>query len=322
MFFVVAAILTIILTPFIFHMLHLRWLIKNNKDFKPRGKIKVPYLVIFGTLGYPYDNGIDMKSNLEYIKKEASPYVKKVFVYTSKDLDPVYTKDIGCGKYPDQMIKVHCNGSKHSYWRWKSRVIWEALSQINDGEILLYMDCNVQKYPHLKMHLDKIPETCQKILSISKSDIGATTTFVGIRNWSFVKNGNWDHHVTADKIVFRKSKLSLDFVSTWHRLCMTGLILPPIKQDIWMISHLHDQAVFNILIGVMKNLKVIPIDWPNLTIYPHGIFGPDNIIKGRCSPFFGFYLFIYAAWSNIMRDYLPCFLEERYTRCEHYMCIR
>lgn len=301
--------------PFIMHMgivlfEYLRNLLLYQRYFSEK-----VYLVTFGTLGPPYDNGINLLKELSLLYEKYFWHTKEIFIFTPIDLDPYYTKKMKCLKTADQKVKLHCDGAKHSYWKWKPQVILKALENLKEGEILFYTDSNISKYPHKFKNPEMISEACAKLLDISGTDISASCNFMGSRNFNFVKDGDLHPHVFIDRIVVRKSSWSVEFIKKWSELCDTDLILPPENDSSGLIIHLHDQAVFNSLVSQYKRSGMIPVNWPNNYTFPPGRFQWDNIIPSIPSPLSQPYIYCQALWIHFLRTFSPQYLNSKYKPC-------
>jgi len=234
-----------------------------------------------------------MKKSLQRVEKQVreSNFFDKIFIYDENDLDPGFRE-----YFKDKLVK----GSRgYGYWVWKPQIILQTLKQMQEGDVLLYMDagCHFNKNGLERMnyyfeqvinspagilafHVDKRPTADPNLEALydgiekflTKGDL---FDFFGVRNnTDIVDTGQ----IMATAIIFKKCKQSEKFVTDWLNVFRHNFNLinnsPSISPNfIGFIEHRHDQSVLSILCK-LRNVPTISayetwqIDWKKLDKYP------------------------------------------------------
>ena len=149
---------------------------------------------------------------------------------------------------------INNNKRGYGYWLWKPYIIAQMMEQMNDGDILLYLDCgceiNVKEKDYLLEFIDKVKT--DKIL-------GSLTQLE--RNWNKMDlveklEMNKDIYLNTSQraatgILFYVSNETRQFVNHWYELCCdyhniddTSSIHINLS---CFIEHRHDQSVYSLL---------------------------------------------------------------------------
>ena len=108
-----------------------------------RGKL---YLLSFCSEGPPADSGEDLSGNVNNIKTLLSDFFDDIFIYSPSSLKECDGSQDFCnvqeGVFPLNP-GIHANGCGD----FKSFLIDRKLSEMDEGDILFYHDCNFHKYP-------------------------------------------------------------------------------------------------------------------------------------------------------------------------------
>jgi hypothetical protein len=103
------------------------------------------YFLSLCTEGFPHDEGYDITKSAHEIKKYLSPYFEEIFIYTPRTLKEIPGSENFCnpqeGEFPlnPGLNKLGCGD-------FKSFLIDYTLSNIPENSVLIYHDCNFEKY--------------------------------------------------------------------------------------------------------------------------------------------------------------------------------
>jgi hypothetical protein len=161
---------------------------------------------------------------------------------------------------------------------------------MNDGDILVYHDCNIVRYPFFQLDSNHFKDN---VKSLFNSSLDVIIPFENpynhdlrcknyVKNEIFKKVGKENDYyknfplLHANRIFIRKSKLSENFILNWLKLCKTDLILPEINENIkW---HTHDQAIVTVLYRKYIEMGFFDENAPNLYI-KNDLFTKNNILR-------------------------------------------
>ena len=235
-------------------------------------------LISFFTIGPPFDNAKDFKVIAENFRCKFSKYFDKLKLYNTIDFinDTFFIENIinyippnlsSSLPYPQE----HNRGIKHAYWRWKPYIIAKALSEINCGEVLIYQDINVERYPHFLIDIENYKENVDYLFNKLSNDVLVATEDINLHCEKHVKSeifeeiglNNNDYRkfplLHANRIFIRKSNLSVLFINEWLNYCKTDLILPENSKQPSLKWSTHDQAILTVLykkyiqLGIFNN---------------------------------------------------------------------
>lgn len=163
------------------------------------------------------------------------------------------------------------------FWLWKPYYINEALKQINDGDLLFYVDA-------ASVFIDD-PEAIFKIAGESEQgiipfDTRPLTNRQFCRRDAFINLGcdtekYWNSwHVIATMIVIKKTVFAVSFISEWLQACQNPFSIVNNNNSVdfktkneellGFIDHRSDQSIFSILVA-KHNLETYrnPCIWGN-----------------------------------------------------------
>lgn len=141
------------------------------------------------------------------------------------------------------------------YWLWKPYIILEALKSVAEGDIVVYSDSGIEIIAPLDPLLTICQDQAPVLLFGNGDDDNATWTkrdcfmLMGCDQESFWKSPQCD----AAFCLFRRSDLTMQFVSEWLGYCRDPRILTDIhntsgKRDLPdFIAHRRDQSVISLL---------------------------------------------------------------------------
>jgi hypothetical protein len=240
------------------------------------------HYVTFCSEGEPYDKAI----NLSNSKKILIDTLQNTNIKTSF-YSPRMLIESGYGEY----VKEHENSGLVSanpktnlvgFLAWKPLIMLLELEKMNNGDILIYRDCNCEKYGVLK-DFDDFENNINEILDIVNFDF-----FIGRENMEFtignfcksdvIKELAINEEFTrkfplliANCIICRKSDISIEILNEWRKYCLVDKYVNGEQNgELYPEFHWHtsEQVVLCILISnyVYEGKYNIPKNYPNLIL--------------------------------------------------------
>ena len=193
----------------------------------------------------------------ERIKREAEEmgvFNGKIRIYTPEDLSPEFTKPLA------ETLKEYRGGG---YWLWKPYIIKDMLQQLNQDDILLYVDCGCTLQPKGAQRIKEYAEMISK--ASGKSILGMELPF---KESLWTSSAIFDHfgvtpederwnsnQILTGTHMYRKCKESLDFIDAWLDIAMNHPRLftdddneESKRRFPGFMENRHDQSIFSILI--------------------------------------------------------------------------
>ncbi len=233
-----------------------------------------------------------MKRTLDRVKKQAKGmgYFDEIFVHTEDDLE----KDFKI-LFKKKLVK----GTRgFGYWVWKPQVILQVLSQMNDGDVLLYMDAGCHLNKNGVKRLDEYCERArmsEKGLCIFQEALPADNPNLQIYYSAlekfFTKGDLFEYcgvrdrkdiydtgQIAATAFVIKKCKGSEELITDWLSVFQKNFSLADDSRSIspnfeGFIEHRHDQSIFSLLCKMDKiegisAYEMWQSDWKRLERYP------------------------------------------------------
>lgn len=269
---------------------------KKENGIVPTINIKY-HLVSFHTCGPPYDNARNLSVEAKIFENMFSPCMDSVSIYNTticlKD-DPFflhnYLTSYPAIAYPEYTKGEHARGSNHGFWKWKPYVIKKRLEQIKMGEVLIYHDCNVNRYPFYAKYIHQFRENAQYVMQKTNLDIIIPIERPDLLCKHHVKKSvfetvgenNDDYRnfplLNANRIFIKKTTFSIRFINEWAQYCDYGdLIFPETTAEPDLRWHTHDQAILSVLYKKYINIGSLHERAPGFYIKDK-IFSRENII--------------------------------------------
>jgi hypothetical protein len=176
--------------------------------------------------------------------------------YTEKDFDSDYVKL--CGDRFERFPRGY------GYWSWKSYVIKKRLSEIDEGDFLIYADCGCtikkENMDTLDFWLSNINETGMFSPGYMPDNIevkwnkGDLVDFINKKynkNYNLLANDNTGQ-INASVIIIKKNTTSVNIIDDWYDVCNNHFELindSPSKLPNNRIfrEHRHDQAALSLI---------------------------------------------------------------------------
>ena len=233
-------------------------------NIKLQSHTKSIHFVTCYSQGHPFDRCMNLSGSHQILTERLKPVVDKIHSYTVQDLRKNPETAHLVNEFPNDSkynASVHLMG----YFKWKPYIILKTLEMVEEGDIVYYRDCNVQKYPGILEGLDDTPQTLEFVLR--ESDI-----YVPIENYPMIKAKNHikravfehfgcftDEYLeaylhNASIVVCRKSDTSMKVIREWLENCKDKLVDNKIsthehKDFKW---HTFDQGPINVLLNRYK----------------------------------------------------------------------
>lgn len=197
------------------------------------------YLLSLCTEGFPHDEGYDITKSAYEIKKFLDPYFEEIFIYTPRTLKELPGSENFCnpqeGEFPlnPGLNKLGCGD-------FKSFLIDYTLSKIPENSILIYHDCNFEKYvQYWQTDWKNLSEICNFFIdanggnlfipfeSSSDAAIVSKVKYHGKRfTTRFILPDDEQrlivedcHELASSRMLIRNTPLSRQFFSDYKKLC-------------------------------------------------------------------------------------------------------
>jgi hypothetical protein len=247
-------------------------------------------IVTFGSVGPPYDDGLNMQRARAKFESIVGPHADAVRIYAPSDLksDPWWIDNFHV--YPDTVEYVlpkNPGANKVGYWKYKPLLLYRTMESEPDGAIIMYMDVNVVKYPDLTHGVAQWRNVSKHVLAEnSPADIwlGYEDPGAGrVKNFckGYTVRNISDPRFTAR--IFERSLLLCNRIVVRNtaaaRDLMLNEILPLFTNDALLANypqdgahemmywHTGDQAIWNTFLFNQQYLGRLPRKWPTFAYY-------------------------------------------------------
>lgn len=222
------------------------------------------HLVLFATEGPPFDRGIPLLNGAQVLKSKAEPHFTTVTLFTPRILsrrnaDWVKTlEDIGPAIRSDSMYSPDMpwneDWARIGNLLWKPRLLSELSRDHLEGDIVMYHDVNLEKYPEYLRNVDRWSSFVTKALrgrhvllfrdrkTPLSFDVKPELTEALLPNCRPDELSN----VWAGALAFRCSQEARSFLDEWKRLCEIKDYLSPTtraRRDNHFYWHTGEQAI-------------------------------------------------------------------------------
>lgn len=167
------------------------------------------------------------------------------------------------------LYQNYANGKGGGYWIWKSYIIQKTLQQMNDNDILVYVDagCSLYQTKQWKQYFDYLKNYDMltfRINCINEQYIKKSVVEV----FNPINGHYWTKcYMIASGIIFlKKTKFTVDFVNEWMNNGTPKMLFDVLPQErkeqiSAFIDHRHDQALFTALLYKYKPIGKIKVIW-------------------------------------------------------------
>lgn len=181
-----------------------------------------------------------------------------VFSYNKTDIDDQFLLE-------NSFILSQPRGA--GYWAWKPYVIKKALSQIDEGDVLMYSDSGITFINSADEAIGLMTETEQQMLLFELEDIHPNKRWT--KRDCFVIMG-LDHEpylslnqILASYIVMRKNDFAISFIDEWLKYAKDYRVITDTANECGLsnypefVDHRHDQSILSLL-GRKHKVTVTP----------------------------------------------------------------
>jgi hypothetical protein len=195
-------------------------------------------LVIFHSEGGDKDNGLSLSNEANIVIENAKDHFDNIAVYT-----PTKLKEMGYEYHVKERNDIHgiyrinTGAAQTGAFAWKPLIIFLELQKLNDGDILVYRDCNCTKITDYKNY-NNIRNKVEFFLNYVKFDFFVPRDHYGHGDQDFrnkyttkpniLKELGENHPFSyeyggpnASFICIRKSKISIELLTEWLKACET-----------------------------------------------------------------------------------------------------
>lgn len=241
-------------------------------------RIKV---VSFYTEGEPYDGGIDLASGMYAFRQIAEDNGYLFDSYTPSRLDTI---GAGCFSrtFPEKFkYEVNQHSHKIGFLAWKPFIIYDAMKDMDDGDIIFYLDANIGKYPSLREMVKSANEVVSVVMENYDFYIGREFTDQSFPLVQFAHRAVIDElgggtefvknfpNLIANNIICRKTRFSEEILLDWISLCRVDRFL--YIQDITQTQYpdfkwpCAEQSVLNGIIARHIQEGMLPWNYPGIS---------------------------------------------------------
>jgi hypothetical protein len=219
------------------------------------------YLVSFADNNFKYQ-----KQRLEK-EAESSEWFNDVVIHSPETLVDFFEKY----KYFEKKFRGY------GYWTWKPYIILDQLKKINEGDILVYIDCGGSILKHKKHRFDEykslLDQTDRPVITFNDyvtfgeikykekyfQKMKVLKRFALENNEDFLNSGQ----IESGLFICKKSNFTVSLVQEWFDLLIEdnyALVNDeddlPQRED--FIEHRHDQSILSILCK-LNNTIILPL---------------------------------------------------------------
>jgi len=220
------------------------------------------HLIGFYTQGQPFDSAKDLT---ESKKRFQSLYENHVDVLKLYNTTLMMVKNTEFKDFIDSVPEYKfLNGWTHHFWKWKPFVIYEHLKTMNDGDLLVYHNCDILKDKEYEKGIQHFRENVKAVLQDTDLACSMDTLYGKNRDTTkedvFIQFGDYrdTKSLKTNRIFLRKSPKTERFILNWLTLCKTKLLEPNYSE-----KHSYSESLFNVL--YYKYIEMGELTYP--TIY-------------------------------------------------------
>ena len=211
-----------------------------------------------------FGNTRSYSNSLKRLESEAKSvgWFDQVFAYNETNLDPAFW-----AKYSYYI--THCPRG-FGYWIWKPQIILQALSQLNDGDLLWYLDCGCHINPKGEARFHEY----NKMVNESPTEnLGFCLAIHKEKTWTkgdllkMYPGHNESSQMISGIFCIKKSAKTVALVQEWADVMLAN---PKHNDDSPSITpndpsfreHRHDQSSFSLIRKTRGCVNLIDETWP------------------------------------------------------------
>jgi hypothetical protein len=219
------------------------------------------HLLTFGTENY--------SNAVTSLIKSSDGYFTEYHTFSTKDIDEKFYQE-------NNEILKQSRGA--GYWLWKPYIIKKILNEIEDGDIVFYVDAGNIFLNNPSFIYERINENNGIILFDNRDGMlngESATNNISCKKDCFVLMGCdynqfiYGKHLNASYQIYLKNEFTLGFVDEYLNTCKNKFILTDTPNQYGSnysgyYEHRHDQSILSLL-SIKNNIKpfVDPSEWGN-----------------------------------------------------------
>jgi hypothetical protein len=267
--------------------------------------IRAPYtnvnytFVSFYSEGAPHDKGYALEKSIEPIQALLKGQCATEF-YTPRRL-----RDLGYDYAVQEFAELGCargnpNCEKLGFFAWKPLILWLELQKGKEGDVVMFHDFNIEKYPIYKGNLESLTFYAKRCLDECGFDFFVPRESLTKRVFHHAKGltvrelGGCDPYyfnfpqAIVNMIFIRKTPRSMELIEEWMRACkelrwLTGTPTDerPHPGFIW---HCPEQAILCVLLArwVAERKHAIPLEYPNIIVHRRNLAKRLKVTMADC----------------------------------------
>jgi len=204
------------------------------------------HFITFGAGGQNYYDAVDR------LQKQAN-YINLfdiITTYNERDLQ------IDGDFWPKHGEFIESNQRGYGYWLWKSYLIKKTMATLEDGDILMYLDCGCEidsrNREILRSMFERV-KTCGMIITSTENEERHwnkmdVPVYLNMADDTYLQSGQHQ----AGAMLIHVCDKTRRFLHEWYETCCNYHLIddsPSISPNYYRFSeHRHDQSVFSILI--------------------------------------------------------------------------
>jgi hypothetical protein len=240
--------------------------------------------VSFYSEGPPYDKGLPLSIQKEGAIKALQGHCMATF-YTPQRLREL-GYEYAVREYDDRGCVTENPGcEKLGFFAWKPLILWLELKAANDGDIVMFHDLNISKYPVYQANLETLPFFAKKSLEACGFDFFVPREGVNKRLYHHAKRNVIEElggagpfytnfpQAIVNTIFVRKSQASMELLEEWMEACkverwITGWTDPAFQTHPGFMWHCPEQAILGAILAkwVATRRWNIPLAYPNVIV--------------------------------------------------------
>lgn len=247
-------------------------------------RIKV---ISFYTEGEPYDGGANLRSGMYTFRQIAEESGYLFDSYT-----PARLEAMGAGIFSNPIPdEFESNSNKYyhkiGFMAWKSFIIYDALKDMDDGDVVFYLDSNIGKYPSLRNMIKDAKYISNTALEnydfyVGREFVDQSFPLIQFAHREVIdelgKGTDFVKHfpnLIVNNIICRKTRFSEDILLDWMSLCLIDRFLyiknkSSLQYDDFKWS-CPEQSVLNAIIARHIQEGLLPWNYPGIC------YGRENI---------------------------------------------
>jgi hypothetical protein len=255
------------------------------------------------------------RESLARLKYEAhsTNFFDVYFCYTDKDAPVIIINQIASNK---EFYKNRGYG----YWAWKPTLIAYVLEQINENDILIYVDAGCQLSSYGKNRFNEYIHHIENFDSLFfHMPLFIEEDYTAKKIVDYL-NSPLDHlktpQIQATFFGLKKTAESINLINRWKELSLinNGYLINDeniITISTNFVDYRHDQSILSLLVK-LNNIQTIPYEchYKPIEYYPNSniLRFPVHSVRNRTGATKDYHSFKYSSYKIINSDFFICTL--------------